>query len=99
MTIKHEGGNAGAKPPRPRDAAPHPADGRGEADVHGSRGASLRPLWERVAVRAELPAGIRLYDASRHAFGTAAADLVSGWLRAALDCKPEPSARVLSMRV
>jgi hypothetical protein len=94
----------------------------------------LRPLWERVAARAELPAGIRLYDASRHAFGTAAAelgvdrevrklltghapgtdahdrythrsrflvaaaDLVSGWLRAALDREPEPSARVLSMR-
>ena len=99
---------------------------------------SLRPLWERVVARAELPAGIRLYDASRHAsrhaFGTAAAelgvdrevrkllmghapgtdahdrythrsrslttaaDLVSGWLRAALDREPEPSARVLPMR-
>jgi integrase len=95
---------------------------------------SLRPLWERVAASAELPAGIRLYDASRHAFGTAAAelgvdrevrkllmghapgtddhdrythrsrslvaaaDLVSGWLRAALDREPEPSARVPSIR-
>jgi hypothetical protein len=80
------------------------------------------------------PPGIRLYDASRHTFGTAvaelgldrevrkllmgyapgtdahdrythrsrslvaAADLVSGWLRAALDHEPEPSARVLTMR-
>jgi hypothetical protein len=89
---------------------------------------SLRPLWERVVARSELPAGIRLYDASRHAFGTAAAelgvdrevrkllmdhadahdrythrnrslvaaaDLVSGWLHAALDRELEPSARVL----
>jgi integrase len=102
--------------------------------VNGEPLPSLRPLWGRVAARAELPAGIRLYDASRHAFGTAAAelgvdrevrkllmghapgtdahdrythrsrslvaaaDLVSGWLRAALDREPEPSAKVLSMR-
>jgi integrase len=95
---------------------------------------SLRPLWERVVARAELPVGIRLYDASRHAFGTAAAelgvdreirkllmghapgtdahdrythrsrslvaaaDLVSRWLRAALNCEPEPSAKVLPIR-
>jgi integrase len=92
---------------------------------------SLRPLWERVTARAELPAGVRLYDASRHAFGTAAAeldvdrevrkllmghapgtdahdrythrsrslvaaaDLVSGWLRAALDREPEAAGAVL----
>lgn len=43
--------------------------------VSGEPLPSLRPLWERVAARAELPAGIRLYDASRHAFGTAAAEL------------------------
>jgi integrase len=90
---------------------------------------SLRPLWLRVTARAELPADVRLYDASRHAFGTVAAELdvdrevrkllmghapgtdahdrythrsrslveaadrVSGWLRAALDRKPEPSAK------
>jgi integrase len=95
---------------------------------------SLRPLWERVTVRAELPAGVRLYDASRHAFGTAAAeldvdrevrkllmghapgtdahdrythrsrslvaaaDLVSGWLRAALDREPEPRSDVIEFR-
>ncbi len=95
---------------------------------------SLRPLWEAVAALAELPAGVRLYDASRHAFGTAAAeldvdrevrkllmghapgtdahdrythrsrslvtaaDLVSGWLRAALDREPEPFAKILPMR-
>ncbi len=95
---------------------------------------SLRLLWERVTARAEVPAGIRLYDATRHAFGTAAAELgvdrevrkllmghapgtdahdrythrshslvaaadrVSGWLRAALDREPEPSAKVLPMR-
>jgi integrase len=101
---------------------------------HGAGGKhlpSLRPLWERVAARAELPAGVRLYDASRHAFGTAAAeldvdrevrkllmghapgtdahdrythrsrslvaaaDLVSGWLAAALRREPEPAAKVL----
>lgn len=43
--------------------------------VNGEPLPSLRPLWERIAARAELPAGIRLYDASRHAFGTAAAEL------------------------
>ncbi len=43
--------------------------------VNGEPLPSLRPLWERVAARAELSAGIRLYDASRHAFGTAAAEL------------------------
>jgi integrase len=94
----------------------------------------LRPLWERVAASAELPTGIRLYDASRHAFGTAAAelgvdrevrkllmghapgtdahdrythrsrslvaaaDLVSGWLRAALERESEPSGKILAMR-
>lgn len=86
---------------------------------------SLRPLWDRVTTRAKLPEDVRLYDASRHAFGTAAAeldvdrevrkllmghapgtdahdrythrsrslvaaaDLVSGWLAAALQGKPE----------
>ncbi len=95
---------------------------------------SLRPLWEAVTARAEVSAGVRLYDATRHAFGTAAAelgvdrevrkllmghapgtdahdrythrsqslvaaaDLVSGWLRAALDRGPEPSAKILPMR-
>jgi integrase len=95
---------------------------------------SLRLLWERATARAEVPGGVRLYDASRHTFGTAAAeldvdrevrkllmghapgtdahdrythrsrsliaaaDLVSGWLRAALDREPEPSAKVLSIR-
>jgi integrase len=95
---------------------------------------SLRPLWERLAASAELPAGVRLYDASRHAFGTAAAeldvdrevrkllmghapgtdahdrythrsrslvaaaDLVSRWLRAALDREPEPRSDVIEFR-
>ena len=95
---------------------------------------SLRPLWERAAACAEVPADIRLYDASRHAFGTAAAELgvdrevrkllmghalgtdahdrythrsrslvaaadsVSGWLRAELGREPEPSAKVSAMR-
>ena len=36
---------------------------------------SLRPLWDRVTARAKLPEDVRLYDASRHAFGTAAAEL------------------------
>lgn len=36
---------------------------------------SLRALWERVAVRAELPEGLRLYDATRHTFATTAAEL------------------------
>jgi len=30
---------------------------------------------ERVTARAELPAGVRLYDASRQAFGTAELDV------------------------
>jgi integrase len=90
---------------------------------------SLRPLWDRVTARAKLPDDVRLYDASRHAFGTAAAeldvdrevrkllmghapgtdahdrythrsrsliaaaDLVSGWLAAALRGDPEPAAK------
>lgn len=37
--------------------------------------ASLRALWERVAARAELPEGLRLYDATRHTFATTAAEL------------------------
>lgn len=36
---------------------------------------SLRALWERVAARAELPEGLRLYDATRHTFATTAAEL------------------------
>jgi len=95
---------------------------------------SLRDLWDRTAKRAELPDGVRLYDATRHTFatiaqeldiprdvafkltghagGTAAgdryrhgvkvlrraADLVSGWLAAALQGESEPSAKVLPMR-
>jgi len=95
---------------------------------------SLRPLWERVTACAELPADVRLYDASRHAFATAAAeldvdrevrkllmghapgtdahdrythrsrslvaaaDLVSEWLRAALDREPEPAGQVIPLR-
>ncbi len=46
--------------------------GRGSADAPLS---SLRALWERVAARAELPAGLRLYDATRHTFATTAAEL------------------------
>lgn len=46
--------------------------GRGGADT---RLASLRALWERVAARAELPEGLRLYDATRHTFATTAAEL------------------------
>ncbi|HWN43465.1 MAG TPA: site-specific integrase [Thermoanaerobaculia bacterium] len=104
---------------------------------HGAGGKhlpSLRPLWDRVTARAELPDGVRLYDASRHAFGTAAAeldvdrevrkllmghapgtdahdrythrsrslvaaaDLVGGWLAAALRGASEPPAKVLPMR-
>jgi integrase len=36
---------------------------------------SLRHIWGRVTVRAKLPDDVRLYDATRHAFGTAAAEL------------------------
>jgi integrase len=36
---------------------------------------SLRALWERLAARAELPAGLRLYDATRHTFATRAQEL------------------------
>jgi len=46
--------------------------GRGGADAPLS---SLRALWERVASRAELPEGLRLYDATRHTFATTAAEL------------------------
>lgn len=46
--------------------------GRGGADAPLS---SLRALWERVAARAELPEGLRLYDATRHTFATTAAEL------------------------
>ena len=42
---------------------------------------SLRHLWERVTARAKLPADIRLYDGSRHAFGTAAASHLAGYDR------------------
>jgi integrase len=91
----------------------------------------LRPLWGRLQAAAELPQGMRLYDATRHTFATWAtelgvprdirklltghapggeahdtymhvtheplrqADRVSGWLRAALDREPEPSAEAL----
>lgn len=43
--------------------------------VDGAALTSLRSLWERVAVRAELPEGLRLYDATRHTFATTAAEL------------------------
>lgn len=43
--------------------------------VDGAALTSLRALWERVAVRAELPEGMRLYDATRHTFATTAAEL------------------------
>lgn len=46
--------------------------GRGGTDAPLS---SLRALWERVAARAELPQGLRLYDATRHTFATTAAEL------------------------
>ena len=45
------------------------------ARPEGGHVVSLRPLWERLTARAKLPAGVRLYDASRHTFGTAAAEL------------------------
>jgi integrase len=100
----------------------------------GGHLASLRDLWERIAIRADLPEGFRLYDASRHTFATQAmelevprdiafrltghaiggaagdryrhgtqvllraADLVSGWLHAALERELEPAAKVLPMR-
>lgn len=44
----------------------------------GSNGEHLRTLrflWERVTTRAELSSDIRIYDGTRHAFGTAAAEL------------------------
>ncbi len=43
--------------------------------VDGAALTSLRALWERVAERAELPEGLRLYDATRHTFATTAAEL------------------------
>ncbi|HEX7184370.1 MAG TPA: tyrosine-type recombinase/integrase [Thermoanaerobaculia bacterium] len=43
--------------------------------VDGAALTSLRALWERVADRAELPKGLRLYDATRHTFATTAAEL------------------------
>lgn len=43
--------------------------------VDGAALTSLRALWDRVAVRAELPEGLRLYDATRHTFATTAAEL------------------------
>lgn len=43
--------------------------------VEGAALTSLRALWERVAERAELPKGLRLYDATRHTFATTAAEL------------------------
>ncbi len=36
---------------------------------------TLRDLWERIMVRADLPKGFRLYDASRHTFATHAMEL------------------------
>lgn len=36
---------------------------------------SLRDLWKRTAERAELTAGVRLYDATRHTFATIAEEL------------------------
>jgi integrase len=46
--------------------------GRGGPDT---RLASLRALWERLAARAELSEGLRLYDATRHTFATTATEL------------------------
>ena len=46
--------------------------GRGSADAPLT---SLRALWERLAARAGLPEGLRLYDATRHTFATTAAEL------------------------
>jgi integrase len=43
--------------------------------VDGAALTSLRALWERVAERAELATGLRLYDATRHTFATTAAEL------------------------
>ena len=43
--------------------------------VDGAALTSLRALWERVAERAELAKGLRLYDATRHTFATTAAEL------------------------
>jgi len=36
-------------------------------------GPQVKRLWERLAARAELPARMRLYDATRHAFNSTAA--------------------------
>jgi integrase len=35
----------------------------------------MHGLWERLVSRAELPKGVRLYDATRHTFATTAAEL------------------------
>jgi integrase len=35
----------------------------------------LRHQWERIAARADLPKGVRLYDATRHTFATTAEEL------------------------
>lgn len=43
--------------------------------VDGAALTSLRALWERVAERAELGQGLRLYGATRHTFATMAAEL------------------------
>ncbi len=43
--------------------------------VDGAALTSLRALWERVAERAELGQGLRLYDATRHTFATMEAEL------------------------
>jgi integrase len=37
--------------------------------------ASMRSLWDRIAARADLPASLRLYDATRHTFASAALEL------------------------
>ena len=35
----------------------------------------MHALWDRLVARAELPKGVRLYDATRHTFATTAAEL------------------------
>lgn len=37
--------------------------------------ASMRSLWDRIAARADLPASLRLYDATRHTFTSTALEL------------------------
>ena len=45
--------------------------GRGP-EIHLTR---MHRLWQRLVDRAELPKGVRLYDATRHTFATVAAEL------------------------